>query len=311
MTDTFDLVVLGGGSGGYAAALRAAQLGSSVALVERDRLGGTCLHTGCIPTKALLHAAEVADASRDAAAYGVRATFDGIDLPAVNRYRDGVVKRLHQGLEGLVKGAGITVVDGSGHLVGPTTVEVGGRRVVGTDLVLATGSYARTIPGLELGPRVVTSEAALRLETVPDRAETGTIVSMEFMPFSTIATLAAGLDVVERADHPNAGLMVDLWHLQRSGATYDELAAVPLSRVTGVELSDAAAEQVGTGLEDTVLRRRLCGEGDFDIAGFVATMRAMGWDGPWGLEILSETYRRRPLVEAVRDAYLTTAPYLA
>ncbi len=142
-------------------------------------------------------------------------------------------------------------------------------------------------------------------------AETGTIVSMEFMPFSNIPTLAAGLDVVERADHPNAGLMVDLWHLQRSGATYDELAAVPLSRVKGVELSDAAAEQVGPGLEDTVLRRRLCGEGDFDVAGFVSTLRAMGWDGPWGLEILSETYRRRPMVEAVRDAYVTTAAYLA
>ncbi len=197
MTDTFDLVVLGGGSGGYAAALRAAQLGSSVALVERDRLGGTCLHTGCIPTKALLHAAEVADASRDAATYGVRASFDGIDLPAVNRYRDGVVKRLHQGLKGLVRGAGITVVEGSGHLVGPTTVEVGGRGVVGTDLVLATGSYARTIPGVELGPRVVTSEGALRLETVPDRVVIvgGSVIGVEFA--SVWRSFGAEVTIVE------------------------------------------------------------------------------------------------------------------
>lgn len=182
MSDTFDLVVLGGGSGGYAAALRAAQLGSSVALVERDRLGGTCLHRGCVPTKALLHAAEVADASRDAARYGVRATFEGIDLPAVTTYRDGVVKRLHQGLAGLVRSAGITVVEGSGRMVGPTTVEVDARQVTGRDLVLATGSYARTLPGVELGARVVTSDGALGLEAVPERVVVvgGSVIGVEF-----------------------------------------------------------------------------------------------------------------------------------
>lgn len=140
--------------------------------------------------------------------------------------------------------------------------------------------------------------------------ETDTIVSMEFMPFSNIPTLRAGLEVVERAGHPNAGLMIDLWHLVRSGGTYEELAAVPLRLIKGVELNDAAAEQIGTGLEDTILRRRLCGEGDFDVAGFVTTLRGMGYEGPWGLEILSETYRRRPMAEAVRDAYVTTAKYL-
>lgn len=141
-------------------------------------------------------------------------------------------------------------------------------------------------------------------------AETGTIVGMEFMPFSNIPTLKAGLEVVERAGHPNAGLMIDLWHVLRGGGTYEEIAELPLDVVKGVELNDAAAEQVGTGLDDTILRRRLCGEGDFDIAGFVDVMRSIGWEGPWGLEILSETYRRRPLREAVRDAYLTTERYL-
>ena len=94
MTDhTFDLVVLGGGSGGYAAALRAAELGKSVALVEKDKVGGTCLHRGCIPTKALLHAAEVADTARDASAIGIRAAFVGVDPAGVRAYREGLVAK--------------------------------------------------------------------------------------------------------------------------------------------------------------------------------------------------------------------------
>ena len=116
MTDhTFDLVVLGGGSGGYAAALRAAELGKSVALIEKDKVGGTCLHRGCIPTKALLHAAEVAEVTRDAAAIGIRATLDGIDPEGVRAYREGIVAKKFKGLEGLVKARGITVVAGEGR----------------------------------------------------------------------------------------------------------------------------------------------------------------------------------------------------
>ena len=148
--DQFDVVILGAGSGGYACALRAAQLGLSVALVEKDKLGGTCLHVGCIPTKALLHAAEVADATRESAQFGVRATFDGIDMPGVNAYKDGVVSRLFKGLSGLIKGRGITVVEGAGRLVAPDTVEVGGTRYVGRHVVLASGSYSRSLPGLEV-----------------------------------------------------------------------------------------------------------------------------------------------------------------
>src|ERR1700709_2219404 len=120
----FDVVVLGAGSGGYACALRAAQLGLSVALVEKDKVGGTCLHVGCIPTKALLHAAEVADSTRDSERFGVRATLEGIDMAAVNTYQQGVVSRLFKGLTGLVKGRGITVVEGTGRLTGPRTGEV-------------------------------------------------------------------------------------------------------------------------------------------------------------------------------------------
>ena len=112
-----DLVILGGGSGGYACALRAAQLGRSVALVERDRLGGTCLHQGCVPTKALLHAAELADAVHEGAACGIHATMDRVDMAGVHAFKDGVVDRLHQGLQGLVRAAGITYVEGQGRLV--------------------------------------------------------------------------------------------------------------------------------------------------------------------------------------------------
>ena len=166
--DQFDVVVLGAGSGGYACALRAAELGLSVALVEKDRLGGTCLHVGCIPTKALLHAAEVADATRSAARYGVRAQLEGIDLPAVKAYRDSVVGRLFAGLTGLVRSRGITVVEGEGRLAGPDTVVVGGRTLVGRHVVIATGSARASSPGLEVdGERVLSSDHALDLDEVP------------------------------------------------------------------------------------------------------------------------------------------------
>ena len=138
-----DVVILGGGSGGYASALRASQLGLSVVLIEKGKLGGTCLHNGCIPTKALLHAAEVADSTRESSAFGVRATLEGIDMPQVNAYKDGVIGRLYRGLQGLVKSRGITYVEGTGRLVSPTSVEVDGTRYEGRNIVLATGSYAR------------------------------------------------------------------------------------------------------------------------------------------------------------------------
>jgi dihydrolipoamide dehydrogenase len=168
VADQFDVVILGAGSGGYACALRAAQLGLNVALVEKGKLGGTCLHVGCIPTKALLHAAEVADATRDSEQFGVKATLDGIDMAGVNAYKDGVVSRLFKGLAGLIKGRGITVIEGEGRLVAPDTVEVAGARYTGAHVVLASGSYARSLPGLEVdGERVITSEHALTLDRVP------------------------------------------------------------------------------------------------------------------------------------------------
>ncbi len=181
--NTFDVVILGGGSGGYACALRAAQLGLSVALVEKDKLGGTCLHRGCIPTKALLHAGEIADAARDADQFGIKASLEGVDMSGVNSYKDGVVSRLYKGLQGLVKSRGITMVEGAGRLVGPRTVEVDGTRYDGRHVVLASGSYSKTLPGLEIdGQRVLTSEQALSLDTVPGSAIVlgGGVIGVEF-----------------------------------------------------------------------------------------------------------------------------------
>jgi dihydrolipoamide dehydrogenase len=169
---TYDLVVLGGGSGGYAAALRAAELGLTVALVEREKVGGTCLHKGCIPTKALLHAGEVADSARESANFGVNATFEGIDVAKVHAYKDKVVEKLYKGLTGLVKSRKIDVVAGSGRLTSPTTVEVDGNVLTATKaVVLATGSVPKSLPGLEIdGTQVITSDEALRLDHVPRSA---------------------------------------------------------------------------------------------------------------------------------------------
>lgn len=178
----FDIVILGGGSGGYAAALRASQLGLTVGLIEKNKLGGTCLHVGCIPTKALLHSAEVADVTRESAKYGVTSTFGGVDIAAVTAYREAIVASKYKGLQGLVKARGITVIEGTGTLVSPTTVQVGDDTVTGKNVILATGSYSRSLPGLEIGGRVITSEQALELDFIPKKVAVlgGGVIGVEF-----------------------------------------------------------------------------------------------------------------------------------
>ena len=196
---SFDVVILGGGSGGYAAALRSAQLGKSVALVEKDKLGGTCLHRGCIPTKALLHSAEIADNTREAENFGVNASFHSIDMPKVNSYRDGIIDKLFKGLTGLVNSKNITVVAGEGRLTGPKTVSVNGDNYTGTNVVLATGSYSKSLPGLEIGGRVITSDHALKLEFVPKSVIVlgGGVIGVEFASiwrsFGSEVTIIEGL----------------------------------------------------------------------------------------------------------------------
>ncbi len=205
MADTngtvFDIVILGGGSGGYATALRGAQLGLKVALVEGGKLGGTCLHNGCIPTKALLHAAELADNAREGAQVGVHTTLDHIDMPGVNAYKDSIVARLYKGLQGLVKARAVTVVEGWGKLVAPDAVEVNGERIVGRNIVLGTGSYARSLPGLEIGGRVITSDQALQLDWVPKSVVVlgGGVIGSEFA--SVWKSFGTDVTIVEALPH--------------------------------------------------------------------------------------------------------------
>jgi dihydrolipoamide dehydrogenase len=196
----FDVVILGGGSGGYACALRSAQLGLSVALIEEDKLGGTCLHRGCIPTKALLHAGEVADNTRHAGEFGVNAEFISIDMLAVNAYKDGVVSKLHKGLQGLVKSRNVTYIEGHGKLVGKNIVEVNGTQYTGKNIVLATGSYPKTLPGLNIdGQQIITSEHAIKMERVPASVIVlgGGVIGCEFASvwksFGSEVTIIEGL----------------------------------------------------------------------------------------------------------------------
>jgi dihydrolipoamide dehydrogenase len=197
----FDLVILGGGSGGYAAALRASQLGLSVGLIEKNKLGGTCLHVGCIPTKALLHSAEVADVTRESAKYGVTAEFGGIDISAVTAYRQGVVSSKYKGLQGLIKARGITVIEGAGRLLSPHSVQVGDDVITGKNVILATGSYSRSLPGLEIGGRVITSEQALELDFVPKKVIVlgGGVIGVEFS--SVWKSFGVDVQIVEALPH--------------------------------------------------------------------------------------------------------------
>jgi dihydrolipoamide dehydrogenase len=198
----FDLVILGGGSGGYACALRSAQLGLSVALIEADKLGGTCLHRGCIPTKALLHSGEIADGARDSSHFGVNAQFLSMDMPAVNSYKDGVIARLHKGLQGLVKSRNITYIQGHGKLVSKDTVEVNGEKYTGKNVVLATGSYAKTLPGLEIdGKKIITSDHATKMEYVPKSVIVlgGGVIGCEFA--SVWKSFGAEVTIIEGLPH--------------------------------------------------------------------------------------------------------------
>ncbi|MGC4770672.1 dihydrolipoyl dehydrogenase [Micromonospora sp. DT44] len=196
---TFDIVILGGGSGGYAAALRAAQLDLSVALIEKGKLGGTCLHNGCIPTKALLHAAEIADQTRESEQFGVKAELVGVDMAGVNSYKDGVISRLYKGLQGLVGGSkNITFVAGAGKLIDKNVVEVDGKRYTGRNIVLASGSYAKSLPGLEVdGERIITSDHALTLDRVPSSVIVlgGGVIGVEFA--SVWKSFGADVTIVE------------------------------------------------------------------------------------------------------------------
>lgn len=211
----FDLVILGGGSGGYAAALRASQLGLDVALIEKGKVGGTCLHNGCIPTKALLHAGEVADQTRESAQFGVKATFEGIDIEAVHKYKDDVISGLYKGLQGLIASRKVTYIEGEGFS-SPTSVDVDGRRVEGRHVLLATGSVPKSVPGLDIdGDRIISSDHALKLNRVPKSAIIlgGGVIGVEFASawksFGTEVTVIEGLKHLVPAEDENSSKLLE------------------------------------------------------------------------------------------------------
>jgi len=264
MTDTdVDLVVLGGGTAGYAAAIRAAELGSKVVLIEKDKLGGTCLHRGCIPTKTLLHSAEVADEAQHAEAVGLKVAYQGVDIERLHSYKDSIVSKHYKGLVGIIKSHGITVVEGEGTFVGPRTVQVGADRYIGKNVVLATGSYSRSLPGLDIAGRVITSEQALGLQWVPERAIVlgGGVIGVEFASiwasFGAEVTIVEALPSLVPAEDPWVSKQLERAFKKRkiafktgvkfSGVTQDE-SGVTVSLETGDELqADLLLVAVGRG----------------------------------------------------------------
>ncbi|MGH2738930.1 MAG: FAD-dependent oxidoreductase, partial [Actinomycetota bacterium] len=240
--DSFDIVVIGSGTGGYSCALRAAQLGKKVALVERDnRLGGTCLLRGCIPTKALLQSAAVMDEINRSEEFGVTASGKA-NWPKVLEFKTKVVDKLVSGLTGLVKARKIEVVNGTGRLAGPGTVEVegdGGKRTLkANDIVVATGSYAKLLPGLEVTDRIITSDQALELDRIP----------------SSVVVIGAGAVGLEFASiYRSLGAEVTLVEaLDRLAPLEDEAISKEVARTFGKRGIDAHAgaevkEVAGTG----------------------------------------------------------------
>jgi sugar phosphate isomerase/epimerase len=167
--------------------------------------------------------------------------------------------------------------------------------------------------GSENGPATANPMAlAAPLRDLADQAAAhGTRVAIETMPFSAISTVPMGAEIIAAAGHPAAGLLVDAWHVFRADTSLDDLrAALRPEMIFGVELDDAAPEVVGTLFEDTVNNRLFCGDGSFDLAGLVATLRDLGFDGPWGVEILSTSYRALPVGDALKQAAESTLTLL-
>lgn len=241
-TQEYDIVILGAGSGGYAAAMRAGQLGLKVALVEGDKVGGTCLHRGCIPTKAILHAAEVADEARDGAHIGVKTSFEGMDMDALNAYKDGVVAKMFKGLTGLIKSRGVEIVEGFGRLTGENTVQVDDRVLKGKNIVLATGSYSKSLPGLDIEGRVITSDKALQMTEVPSSVIVlgGGVIGCEFA--SAWKSMGADVTIIEGLDHlvPNEDEAVSKT-LERAFRKR-KITFKTKTRFSGVEQSDSGVK---------------------------------------------------------------------
>ncbi len=197
----YDIVILGGGSAGYSCALRSAQLGLKVCLIEGDKLGGTCLHKGCIPTKAFLHCAELVDDINHSEKFGIYSSIQNIDMSKVHEYKNKVINKLYKGLQGLVAARKITYVQGFGSLISENKIKVGEKIFEGKNIVIATGSAPRILKGLPIGGRIITSDEALTLERLPKSAIIlgGGVIGVEFA--SMWKSLGVNVTIIEALPH--------------------------------------------------------------------------------------------------------------
>jgi dihydrolipoamide dehydrogenase len=242
---THDVIVVGGGTGGYSTALRAAQLGLEVALVEREKVGGTCLHWGCIPTKAILQTAEVAEYAQEAGDFGVNLDYQGIEVKALNQHKDGVVDKMWKGLQGALKGRKVETLIGTATFTGSDSVEVTlaeddeTRTLSAPAIVIATGSTPRELPFAEFdGKRVISSDHAMNLDKLPKSAIVlgSGAVGMEF----ATAWNAFGVDVtiVELEDR-----LLPLEDADSSKEIGRAFRKRGITAMTGVKVTDVTTTQ--------------------------------------------------------------------
>ncbi|HEY5626272.1 MAG TPA: dihydrolipoyl dehydrogenase [Dehalococcoidia bacterium] len=213
--EEIDLLVIGGGTGGYTAAIRAAQLGLSAAIVEADKVGGTCLHRGCIPTKTWLHSAEVLTQTRNAATFGVQTGEPSLDYPAMRARQQAVVGTLHKSIRSVIGKHKIEIIEGRGTIVSPGEVAIGDRRIRSKHIVVATGSRPKGLPGLEPdGERIVTSDELLERESAPKSIAIigGGAIGCEFASFfadtGSEVTLMEALPALVPLEDTDAGKAV-------------------------------------------------------------------------------------------------------
>jgi dihydrolipoamide dehydrogenase len=293
-TTLYDVAIIGGGPGGYVAAIRAAQEGLSVALIERAALGGTCLSWGCIPTKALHHTAEVWRTVHEAGTYGVNVSGATLDFAKAMSHKDDIVRGLVSGVESLEKGNRVTVVRGTAclltagppHRIAVEDIDGGSHETHAINVIIATGSVPATIPipGLDL-PGVVTSDGILALTALPKRLAVigGGIIGMEFA--TIFAAFGTEVSVVERLPSILTGVEPEM--IRR---------ALPLYRRLGLSITvDASVEEVTWGDDDDLAVHFSTADGKKSVeadAVLLSVGRVPNTDGAWAPDVPIEMNRR-------------------
>lgn len=235
----YDVAVLGAGPGGYECAIRCAQYGKKVALIEARELGGTCLNRGCIPTKALLHSAEIYEGIKNAEDYGITAGEPAFDFARMAEFKDSIVARLRTGVAGLEKAHGVKLIQGFGKVIDAHTIEVNGEIITFDKLILATGSApARPpIPGID-GINVVTSDEILAMASLPESFVIigGGVIGIEFA--TLFASLGRSVTVIEMMPSILPGVDADIVRLLSRVLKKKKVSVINNAKVTGVDGGD-------------------------------------------------------------------------